>query len=162
MIIYLHVWWWSTTTVTCIAQYNKLIDLLIYWIQLLIIYNRINVLCDGIKTPKCRRVSWTWEDQNWGPERTNRGKKKENRILRALVQVLLPLSAPPPSLLGLLLYSEDWGIRFLFQGTSCFYPEDGGTKFLKTLVPVYQTAHCHIPEDNNFDTHHHENLKIFL
>lgn len=34
------------------GQHNKLTDLFVYPIQKLIIYNRINVLCDGIKTPK--------------------------------------------------------------------------------------------------------------
>jgi hypothetical protein len=45
-------WWWSTTTEICSFQHNKLTDLLIYSIQPLIIYSRINVLCEGIKTLK--------------------------------------------------------------------------------------------------------------
>jgi hypothetical protein len=47
--LYMHIWWWSTTTKTCSVQYNKLIDLLTYLFKSLIIYNRINVLHDSIK-----------------------------------------------------------------------------------------------------------------
>lgn len=27
---------------------------------------------------------------------------------------------------------------------------------------IYQNTNCHIPDDDNLVTHHHENLKIFL
>jgi hypothetical protein len=34
---------------------------------------------------------------------------------------------------------------------SGFYPEDRGSRFSETLVPIYQTIRHHIPEDYNLE-----------
>jgi hypothetical protein len=32
-------------------------------------------------------------------------------------------------------------------------------RYLEMLVPIYQISRCHIPEDDNIDSHHPENLE---
>lgn len=41
------------------------------------------------------------------------------------------------------------------------YLEDGGSRFLQNLIPVYQRTWCHIPGDFYFDTQHRENVKCY-
>jgi hypothetical protein len=41
------------------------------------------------------------------------------------------------------------------------YLEDGGSRFLRNLVPVYQRTWCHIPGDFYFDTQQCENVKYY-
>jgi hypothetical protein len=41
-------------------------------------------------------------------------------------------------------------IKYCFYSSiHLFYQEDGGNKFPKTLVPIYQTTWCHIAKDCN-------------
>jgi len=47
----------------------------------------------------------------------------------------------------------------IFRAEHClFYPEDGGNRFTKLLIPIYQNTQHHISEDNVLDAHQHENL----
>jgi hypothetical protein len=49
----------------------------------------------------------------------------------------------------------DMTVHILVDG----YLENGGSRFLQNLVPVYQRTWCHIPGDFYFDTQQCENVK---
>lgn len=114
---------------------------------------------------KCKAA--TWQPQHWDCRHSYRCDIKQYSMCKKIrCELCLYMAASVRNLIPyhwivLILIIVNFTVMWRWVGTivnrqNCFYifdPEDGGSSSFKSMIPVYCTAHHHIPKYCDFNTY---------